>query len=229
MIELLVAMAVIGLLVVIGSSAHSRVTMLANQSQCASNMRQIGVALRMYANVNGGDLPGTAHTNRSESWIFALADYLDNANSVRISPADPFAERRSRSPESTSYVANDLLFYGLPQYDHRGREIAKKPWQGNLHRLENPSQTFIAFVGAEGRGDDLSNDHTHAEHWAGNWGAFAGSVAPDIFRTGKRSSSRLNGSSNYLFADGRVESIEAQQVHAMITSGINIALPPEAR
>jgi prepilin-type N-terminal cleavage/methylation domain-containing protein/prepilin-type processing-associated H-X9-DG protein len=228
LIELLVAMAVVGLLVAIGASAHARVQMLANQTQCASNMRQIGVALRMYANANGGMLPGTAHTNRSDSWIYDLREFLDDVDAVRISPADPAAQRRLKSPDATSYVANDLVFF-TQSFDNRGRPIASKPGQGSLHALENPSETFVTFVGSERRGDDVSNDHTHANGWGGNWGAFVGDVTPDIFRTGSRSADRTRGKSNYLFADGRVETIAASKVHGWITSGVNIAKPPEKR
>lgn len=228
LIELLVVMAVIGLLVVIGSSAHSRVTMLANQSQCASNMRQIGVALRMYANVNGGDLPGIAHSRpREESWIYTLAPFLDNSNAVRLSPADPMYEQKRRYDTATSYVMNDMIF--LERVDPFGQPIPGFPLP-NFNNIELPERTILAFTGRE-RTDlaffSVTMDHTHATTWR-NWTRVLNCISPDLHRVGRASPNRTNGGSNYLFADGRVESIPAADMKALIERGTNFA-DPDAR
>ena len=229
LVELLVLIAVVAILSGIVVTALGNVRMQAEKSGCVSNMRQLGMALLMHANQNGGMLPGTAHEMRQNSWILSLAEFLEDVDAVRISPADPLAEQRLQATTGTSYVANDLVFSLGERYDHRGRLLPNEPGQGSLVTLEHPEETFLLFVGSERRGDDISNDHTHATFWGGNWRAFTNDVMPDIFRTGERDRHRTRGSSNYLYADGRVETIEASKVHDWITSGVNIAEPPERR
>jgi prepilin-type N-terminal cleavage/methylation domain-containing protein/prepilin-type processing-associated H-X9-DG protein len=228
LIELLVAMAVVGLLVAIGASAHARVQMLADQTQCASNMRQIGVALRMYANANGGDLPGIAHGRpREESWIYTLASFMDNSNAVRLSPADPLYEEKRRYDTATTYVMNDFIF--LERLDPFGQPIPGFP-KPNFNNIEHPQRAILAFTGRERTsmvGFSVTNDHTHATNWR-NWTRVLADISPDLHRIGKQSSDRTKGSSNYLFADGRVENIPAADMKALIERGINFA-DPEAQ
>lgn len=57
LIELLVVMVIIALLVGLLLPALARAKEEARKTQCRSNLRQIGLAIEMYANDNGGWSP----------------------------------------------------------------------------------------------------------------------------------------------------------------------------
>jgi prepilin-type N-terminal cleavage/methylation domain-containing protein len=60
-IELLVVIAIIGILIAILLPALERVRHQGYIDACASNLRQIGQALQMYANENHGNYPRTTY------------------------------------------------------------------------------------------------------------------------------------------------------------------------
>jgi prepilin-type N-terminal cleavage/methylation domain-containing protein/prepilin-type processing-associated H-X9-DG protein len=226
LIELLTVIAILAILGAILIPVTAQVRASARQAQCASNMRQIGLALRLYADDHNGFLPAIAHQQRPEdAWIFTLAPYLGNVNEIRISPSDPRAEEMRRFDWSTSYLMNDIIF--LPTLNEFGQ--TEGPDWRNLDSLQSPSRTKLAFIGSDRRGVAPNEDHTHARRWAGNWTAVVRDIAPDRHRAGSESPDRTNGSANYLYADGHVESIAAAKIRALIDAGVNIAMPPEAR
>ncbi len=220
LIELLTVIAVIGLLAAILIPSLGAVRVRADQTTCASNMRQIGAAVQLYANEHSGRLPGIAgHGDNESSWVLVLRKYLDEVDEIRISPADPRGDEKRRAENATTYVANNLVF--APERDRFGRLVGGAR---SMFELEDPAQTRIFFIGAEHRGANVTNDHTHAEGWD-SWSAVASDISPDLHRRGKASPNRTNGSSNYLFADGRVEQIDASDFKAMVDRGINPAKP----
>lgn len=58
LIELLTVIAIIGILAAIIIPTVGKVRLMARQSQCVSNLRQMGTAIMAYANDNRGELPG---------------------------------------------------------------------------------------------------------------------------------------------------------------------------
>lgn len=221
--ELLVAVAVVGLLAVLLAGNVKNLAVRAQQAKCQSNLRQLGAALLTYAGEHDGRLPPTRHTDGEEqAWVHQLKSYLGDVDAVRICPADPKGAQRLRSG-GTSYVLNSIVF--VPRTDPFGRPVGE-PFN-NLLRLDRPARTIFAFIVSDNRGAGASNDHTHSEQWT-SWSAFLSDVEPDRFRTGSRSASRTEGSANYLYADGHVAALEAAAMRSIFSGGVNPAEPGRA-
>src|SRR5436853_7051721 len=83
LVELLIVVGIVALLVAILMPSLARAREQARRVQCASNLRQITLATIMYADRNGGVLPGVAHfPHQPHDWIYwghvAPFDRLDD-------------------------------------------------------------------------------------------------------------------------------------------------------
>lgn len=217
LVELLVVIAIFAFLGALSLSVISGVRAQADSTACLSNLRQIGSALLLYTVENNGDLPPTRHSSSAnEAWIYLLSPYLGDVDEVRISPADPKgADRLDR--KGTSYIVNDAIF-----------DIPTNPFGeplpgaiGNIHRIDEPSRTLLAFLISDNRGTGATNDHSHTNQWTA-WPGFLADVEPDRHRNGNRSSARTRGHSHYLYADGGVRTFDASQIKELFDQGINI-------
>lgn len=222
LLELLAGIGIVVTLAALLLPAVANARVAARQAACASNMRQIGLALLAYANEHEGDLPPTTHTATiGNAWISVLKPYLDNVDKVRICPADPRGNERLLSG-GTSYILNSFVF--VPQMDPFGRPIGTRA--DNIRRIPVLSKTITVFVASDDRGVGVTTDHTHSESWDGGWSKVLYDIEPDRHRTGARAADRTKGSANYLYADGHVENLSAKSVKELSGQGINIARPP---
>jgi prepilin-type N-terminal cleavage/methylation domain-containing protein len=76
LVELLVVIGIIAVLISLLLPALNRVREQASSVACASNMRQIGIALRMYADANKGDLPMASTANSTFSIRLSFDELL---------------------------------------------------------------------------------------------------------------------------------------------------------
>ena len=219
LLELLVVVTLIAGLAVLAVYGTQRALTAAKQSACSANLRNLGVALHVYAQDHDGKFPETTHTQDLEAaWIYQLKEYLGDFEKSRVCPADPNAAERIKA-KGTSYVLNSYIF--VPEIGPFGDPVG--PQLNRLAAIPEPSRTLIAFVCSDSTGPGPGNDHTHSNQWS-SWDAVCQDISPDRF--GGNDKDHLAGRSNYLFVDGRVESIRATDLKRRTDSGENVAKPP---
>ncbi len=227
LIELLVVIAIIAILSSLLLPALASAKVRGKQAKCASNLRQIGLALVMYADDNGGWMPMTTHgtldTNRS--WIFTLRPYLGNVDAIRVSPADPKGLARITN-NASSYILNEYV--AVDRLDVFGGVLES---YRNLGRLRAPSETHTVYICADDLDPNVFADHTHSRNWVkdgvGNWAGVTHDIAPDRHRTGSAAPDHSRGVANYLFGDAHVGVIKALAFKERVARGENPAKPPE--
>lgn len=207
LVELLVVVAIIGLLIALLLPALQQSRAAARSAACKSNMRQIGLAVQMYANNHNGRFPLTAHAGTTSSWVYSLGPYLENVDNIRICPDEPKAAERLAN-KSTSYVLNDLICVKQP-------DAILSLW-----KLKSTSGTLIAFEGSDKRAVDNANmEHIHCSTWFSEYNIHRGLVK-ELIDADIQLERHQNSAANYLYADGHVETIPAETVRAWIDEGI---------
>lgn len=215
LLEMLVAVAVIGLLTGIAFPAIQGGMGKAKLSQDLSNLRQIGQGILLYAGENQGNLPPTSCLGEP-SWIGVLKPYLgEQYERIRISSLDPNREAR-KSAGGTSYLLNDEVDSA---FDRAGNP--KPGLLQNQNRITEASRRLLLFPAS--RTKPAGEDHIHSGSM-GRWHSLLGEINPDS--SGPVSRQRDTGSSAYLFADGHAEILAAKTLKGRVDAGLNIAENP---
>jgi prepilin-type N-terminal cleavage/methylation domain-containing protein/prepilin-type processing-associated H-X9-DG protein len=221
-IELLIVIAIIGVLLAITIPAVQKARESARRTQCSNNLRQIGLAIHQFCDVHKGKFPISAHgtSDLESTWIYTLAPYMENVDKIRICPEDPKGEERMEN-KGTSYVLNEYLC--VP-----GENAAL-----SLNYLQATSRTIVVFTGSDAKGTATTEDHTHSRNWfkppkSTMWNRILADIQPDRFSgapKGAPPTQRMMGYANYLFADGHVQLIPAATIKQWADEEKNFALP----
>ena len=211
LVELLVVIAIIGILVALLLPAIQAARESARRINCASNMRQIGIAIHQFCDAHQGQFPQTSHTDVTQSWIFTLAPFTESCDQLRICPTDPKAVEQ-RAGLMSSYVMNGYLTDpGIP-----GVIL-------NFNRLQAKSKTMTVFEIADAAPVDPSFDHVHSYDWFTNsevkYGRTWADINYDITTT------RHGEAANYLFADCHVELIDSLTISQWVAAVNNFPRP----
>jgi prepilin-type N-terminal cleavage/methylation domain-containing protein/prepilin-type processing-associated H-X9-DG protein len=229
LVELLVVVAIVGILVGLLIPAVQAAREQARIANCASNMRQVGIAVMRFCDLHHGNWPQTTHTTEpdpvtghyTQAWVYTLAPYLEDVDAIRICPSDLAGELRLAG-KGTSYSMNGWLSKeARPSFDNR-RKVAA------MH------DTIVAFELAEikdkgamtsGKPSDIDpfNDHVHSFNWFKTsninhklvFTAISNEIAVD----------RHAGTTHFLYADGHVDLVPSEQISRWADEGFNFAKP----
>ncbi|MCC7350408.1 MAG: hypothetical protein IT446_07550 [Phycisphaerales bacterium] len=215
--ELLVVIGIISLLISILMPSLNKARKAAITVQCASNLRQHGLAYAMYANENKGSLPNYAdngdpyvsldwQTNRLYTQIMAKYAGIPETIDTQAGGSREFGVTFLNCPASgeTSY---EYIAYGVnygiiikyaPPYDKGSLKLAKIPQNWFLSADSSGQAIYSPKIWTFSPGGvDIDGD--------GKLDTFSGFASATWRNYNYARPYRHNGSGNFLFPDGHVE------------------------
>jgi len=204
LIELLMVVAIIGLLVAILLPALSRSRQLGRATACAANLHSLGASVMMYADTNDGRLPavGLAHggsVDEGNAWINTAAADIGDVKVTRC-PDDrsPHWDRPLGTTGQLRRLSYATNYYTVGALE--GREGLNV-----LTRIKRPSTTIFWGELAE-EGDFAVADHYHPETWF---------VDPKTLASRELTLARHLAKANWGFLDGHAETLRFEDTYAI--------------
>ena len=236
LVELLVVIGIIAVLLALLLPALNRAREHAKSVQCLSNMRQLGLAVTMFANEHKGYLPkawfndGPIYgkggwqypTSGTWEWSYLLSQYVNKNRGVFRCPSDPEPDAL---PEVDLFYVVHLADGSTQAYPRSYRlnisNLPRGPFDAiKISQLRDATKAIVIAEGTLGHNGAGFNQLSTSEYatealviptWT------VGQLNPPNVAYDRHSTRRdslthptFNGKSNYVFADGHAESLDYQ-------------------
>jgi len=179
LVELLIVIAIIGILLGLLLPVCGAALALARQTACLCNLRQLGIAVKLYTGTNRGQYP-PAWINDQYRWMDALKPDISKASETYCCPCD---EQRVPLPWDSEIT----MSYGMNCFNF-GNNNKYCFWYGvAAGAVKRPAQTILLA------------DCTPGQYWVGGGRRFNDPASGVDYR-------HADGSFCALFCDGHVES-----------------------
>lgn len=226
LVELLVVIAIIGVLVALLLPAIQSARGAARRTQCANNLRQIGIGMHQYTDVHAGRFPAMSHgQDRENSWVNSLAPYMENVDGVRLCP-DDLERVEHQTSRITSYAINGYLRKATTSerwlYEGTANKDVIDDFADRLQAVGATHDTLVMFEA--GSSVVAAYDHIHTWEW------FTEEYPTPEMRLSRIRSDVVidrhqGGVANYLYADGHVTALSTEQIATWVDDGFNFARP----
>jgi prepilin-type processing-associated H-X9-DG protein len=231
LVEVLVIVAILGLLLALMLPAIMRLRTYAAQLEDIEQLRKLGKAWLLYAQLHQGR-PVDHKTGEVtyDRWIKKLSPYADDIDQIIVSPGDPNQDARFKFMEqnpgrkSSSFVLNP--YFATRIENPITKEVLSCEKLSDCKSLS----TAIAILPVSRDASVPGAGYIFPQGWFSGppeliWRRTTGrlGIQPDRFLT--TAIDDTPGTANYLFADGHVEGLTARHIRELVESGKNFLIP----